>query len=218
MSVAPYLLTRYNGAMRHWRPQIIKKNGAVQRSDVALTKEVVNALTRSVRESGSVITRADQARGYVTVPTGENTLQIRVGTLQSWIARETVIPETGQILREVLDAAREEYRVNRRRQIDEAREEIIDKKFNRAISMRTKEPVVGMFGVVKDPTTGEPMYRENVKLLAEQMKNVRFLAERQFPERYGKVERGEHKHLVLSLSDLRKYEEARKKAEEAQGH
>jgi hypothetical protein len=108
-----------------------------------------------------------------------------------------------------LDKAREEYRTIKEAEIYKKRREIIDAKFNRAISIRTREPVMGLSGPVVDKETGKPMTRENVKMFAEQMKNVRWLAERLDPERYGKVKRGEPRKLVFSLADLRRAKEQR---------
>jgi len=190
---------------------VTKENGVTQRSDITLTKETAVTLSQNILLGRSLLTREAEKKGVVELIGNDGGLvTVPYHTLRMWIVRKNVIPETGNVLRDILDEAREEYRNIKKREMDEKREEVIDKKFNRVISMRTKEPAVGMFGVVKDPITKKPVYIENVKLLAEQMKNVRFLAERLYSNRYGKVMKSENKNLTLSLSDLRKYEERQK--------
>lgn len=188
----------------------IKKSGKPQRSNVKLTQSIAGALINHLLEGNTIykhrgnerikleIVNAGGEREFILLPTN---------TVRNWCARGNVVPETGKTLKDILDQAREEYRVRKIQEMDKMRLEIIDKKFNRVISMRTKEPVIGMFGPIVDRETKKPLMRENAHLLKIQMDNVQYLAERLDSGRYGKVEKTENKHLVFSLSDLRKAKE-----------
>ncbi len=190
------------------KPQVIKQDGSIQRSDVELTKEVAVTLVQNILLGAKLLTKANEKRGYIEILNNEgNVVKIQYNTLRMWVVRNNVIPETGSALRDLLDGAREEYRNAQNREMDKKREAVIDKELNKVMAIKTKEPVIGMFGVIKDRETGKVVMKHNVKLLSEKMKNVRFLAERLFPHRYGKVERSENKHVHFSLSDLRKFEE-----------
>lgn len=190
--------------------KLYKENGAVQRSDNALTSEVAGALAQLVL-SGEKLFPGKGTTGHIElqVEGQEAPILLSRSTLKSWIQRGNVLSD-GNSLRDILDKAKEAHRARKRKEIDDMREEMIDAKFNRVLSMRTKEPVMGRAGVIKHPETGKPLMKENTNLLSEQMRNVRFLAERQFPDRYGKKDKTENKHLVFSLSDLRREYEAQK--------
>lgn len=193
-------------------PVAIKESGKPQRSDVMLTKEVAGTLVQRILAGKTLF----PPEGYIHVPMGEGesreVVEISTHTIHGWVKRNNVVPETGHTLRDVLEKARMEKRAKERERRQEDMLRLAEEKMHRALKIRTNLPVVGMFGVMKDDN-GNIIRKENSQLLKVQLDTAQFLAERLNPERYGKVEKGEHKHLVFSLADLR---EAKKQQQEAQ--
>ena len=185
---------------------VFKENGAKQRKDVSLSKEVAIALVQKIK-AGENLWTSEGAKGTIeiTMEDGREALLPRT-TLNHWIARSNVVPELGIPLRTMLDKARAEYRasVRERRQNDMIEE--AERKMQRTLRIRTNLPVVGMFGIIKNEK-GEIVRRENHNLLRVQMDTAKYVTERLDSKHYGRVERGEHKHLVFSLADLRRAKE-----------
>jgi hypothetical protein len=186
-------------------PVVLKQNGRRQRPDVTLNKETANALIRLIHEGKTLY----PPEGYLKLilDDGETNI-INTATLTTWCGRRNVIPETGEVLFDILNKARDEYRIKR---LEKKKREIVEEgilQLHRTIHLKTKVPVIGMFGVVKDEN-GEVMKREDAKLLKIKMDNVQFGLERLDPDNFGKVDKTENKHLVFSLSDLRKAKEER---------
>ncbi len=183
-------------------PVAIKENGKPQRADVLLSKEVAGALVQRILAGKTIF--PPEGRIAITLGEGEGreTFVLSTNTIHNWIKRSNVVPETGMTLRSVLDKARLEKRTRDRERRQENMLRLAEEKMERTLKIRTNLPVIGMFGVIKDER-GNIVRKENSQLLKVQMDTAQFLAERLNPERYGKVEKGEHKHLVFSLADLR---------------
>ena len=184
--------------------RIYKKNNKLQRSDTSIDKNVVATLTKMIFSGKTIFPK----EGYVPIENeeGEIVREVRVTTIKKWIERNNVIPETGMVLRDVLNDARLEFRRKERERKQKEMIEEAEASLHRTIRLRTNVPVVGMFGIVKDDK-GNIVRKENSQLLKVKMDTAQFLLERLDPEKYGKKETTTNKHLVMSLSDLRRAKE-----------
>jgi len=186
------------------KPVVINRFGRIHHKNFTLTKEIAVALIQKV-ERGENLFSAKEL--LLTIPQkdgSEKTMILRSATLHAWVSRYAVVPETGEMLRELLDQARAVF-CNRER--EKRQERLIneaEKHFEYVAGVKTKEPVVGMFGLIKDKETGEVIMKENPSLLHEKTDVAKFALERLYPDRYGKVDRSMNKHLVFSLADLAK--------------
>jgi len=184
--------------------KVYKKSGKAQRSDVGLTKEVAGALVQKILLGENLFSTRELVL-YMPRSDGDGkTFILKANTLHSWIKRQAVIPETGETLREELDQARALYRTREREKKQEKLINEAEKHFEYVAGIKTKEPVIGMFGLIKDKETGEVVMKENPALLHEKTDVAKFALERLYPDRYGKVDRSVNKHLVFSLADLAK--------------
>ncbi len=61
-----------------------------------------------------------------------------------------------------------------------------------------------MFGQLVRNEDGSIARRENHNVLRIQMDTAKYVTERLDPDRYGKVDKTENKHLHFSLADLRR--------------
>lgn len=192
------------------RPIVIKENGRKQRGDVALTKEVTSLLVQKIFLGESLFTSTG-ASGYITFDReeGQEPLQLAKATLNTWIKRNSVIPETGQTLRRVLDEAREKYRTMEREKLHKNLLNKVEHELSRTMQLRTNVPVVGMFGLIKDKD-GNVVRKENHNLLRVKMDTAKFLAEALDPARYGKKTDNKHLVMTFSLADLRRVKEENK--------
>lgn len=178
----------------------IKENGKPQRSDILLDKDIVATLLQRIFAGQTLF----PPEGYIFIEReGQEPQKLKTKTIQKWVERNNVIPETGYTLRDVLDKAREEKRSKEREARQKAMVDEAERAMHRTVRLNTNLPVVGMFGVVKDEN-GKIIRKENAALLKVKMDTTQFVLERLNPERYGKVEKTENKHLLFSLSDLRK--------------
>lgn len=198
--------------MSNKKLHIYKPNGAKQRPDVGLTKEIASALVQRIFSGETLYPPERKIEILLTDENGEEKpYTLSSYTVNTWIKRDIVIPETGNTLRSLLDEAREMYRTKKQEKRREKMLEKVEHEFNRTINLRTSEPVIGMFGKIYDKN-GVLVRRENPALLKVKMDTVKFLAERLKPDVYGKVEKAEHKVMHFSLADLR---QAKKELEEA---
>ena len=188
---------------------VIKQNGRVQRSDVMLDKEITATLTQKILLGETLY----PPEGYILIPReieGEEKLcKLHSYQIRSWVNRNTVVPETGKTLRDILNEARETYRVRKEATRRKMMSTELEQQFHRTLRLRTNLPVRDMFGKTITREDGSLVRKENANLLKIKMDNVQFLAERLMPDVYGKVEKTENKHLIFSLSDLRKAKEER---------
>jgi len=179
--------------------KVYKKSGKVQRSDIRLTKDIATMLQAEVLKGKSLFSSKE-----IILRGQTERIVIKAKTLQMWIYRNAVIPETGEVLRDFLDQARAEYRSKEREKRQEEMVRNAEKRIGGIIAMPTKEPVVGMFGKITDKKTGEVVMRENPHLVDKVLNASKFALERLDPGKYGKVDRSMNKHLVFSLADLAK--------------
>lgn len=174
--------------MRRWKPRLIKPNGKSQRGDILLTKEVASALVSLILSGETLYPKTGKLTLYLYDGNGgETAIILPTTTLNSWVKRRNVLPD-GRVLKEVLDEAREEYRTRKYEERKYATLKQAEQALDKALKMRTREPLTTKRGkVVINEKTGKPYMRENPRLLAEQMKIVRFMLERLCPEKYGVV-------------------------------
>ena len=188
----------------------IKPNGAVQRADVALTPEIARALVQRVLEGENLYPPSRE----LTLTIGGEETKLSTNTLDTWCRRANVVPDSGKTLKALLDEARANYRTKK---VEEQRKTLVsdtERVFKRTLNVQTNVARRDKEGnIVLDPETGQPVRYENPKILAVKLDAAKFVAERLAPDVYGKVERGVHKHLVFSLTDLRKAKEARDAAQ-----
>lgn len=191
------------------KPATIKGNYTRQRSDVSLSKEVASALVQWILTGKSLFPSSGKIEIVLQVDAGYKACILSSNTVNSWVKRGTIIPETGETLRDVLDEARETYRT---RKIENKKKEMLrnlEKQFHRTIRLRTNLPLRDMTGKVVQREDGSIVRQENAELLRAKMKMAMFLAERLMPEVYGKKVNVESKQLAFSLSDLRRAKEER---------
>lgn len=196
-------------AKRVLKPAIIKKNWTRQRSDVTLSKELASALVRLVNSGQALSSSSGRIEVMLPSAEGYKAYILSAHTINSWIKRGNVIPETGETLSDVLDKAREDYRTKR---IEDRRKKIVDEaeaRLHRTLRIRTNVPIRDMFGKTIVREDGSLVRRENPALLRTQLDAVKFALERLNPDRYGKREKTEDKPLAFSLSDLRRAKEER---------
>lgn len=196
-------------AKRVLKPAIIKKNWTRQRSDVTLSKELASALVRLVISGQTLF--PSSGRIEVTLPSAEGykAYILSAHTINSWIKRGNVIPETGETLRDVLDKAREDYRTKKEAERRKMMLGEIEQQFHRTLRLRTNLPIRDTLGKTIIRKDGSLVRKENHNLLRVKMDTAKFLAERLSPEIYGKKEKIESNHTVFSLSDLRRAREER---------
>lgn len=179
--------------------QALKENNRIQRSDVVLDKSITSALVQHIFSGNNLFGKGTHLD--LELENGER-IQLSKNTLNSWITRNNVIPETGQTLRNVLEDAKAKYRAKKREERQEKMLLQAEGEMHRTLNLRTNLPVVGMFGIVKDEN-GNIVRRENSNLLKIKMDTAKFLAERLDPNRYAQQTNVKGSHLVFSLADLR---------------
>lgn len=163
-----------------------KKSSVHQRSDVLLSKEIASALVQEILSGGTLFPSAGKVELIVPSVDDHKVLVLPSNTINSWIKRGNIIPETGEVLRDVLNDARKEYRT---RKIEQKRSKMIEKledEFLRTLRIQTSSPIRDRQGNIIIDENGQPVNQENPKLLGIKMKNAMFLAERLMPEVYGK--------------------------------
>jgi len=202
--------------MSEGKLQVYKQNGVKQRPDVGLTKEIASLLVQRIFSGETLYPPERKIELLLTDDKGgKKPYTLSSYTINTWVKRDVVIPETGKTLRSLLDEAREMYRTKKQEKRREKMLEKVEHEFNRTINLRTSEPVIGMFGKIYDKN-GQLVRKENPALLKVKMDTAKFLAERLKPDIYGKVEKAEHKVMHFSLADLRqaKKEMSEEKEEE----
>lgn len=187
----------------------IKQNGRPQRADVILDKEIAGALVQKILLGEILFPPKGSLLLSLGTPEEPRDVSIPVNTVHSWVKRNNVVPETGKTLRDMLDEAREIYRTRKEAERRKMMSTEIEQHFHRVVRLRTNLPVRDMFGKTITREDGSLVRKENAALLREKNNVAMFVAERLMPDVYGKVEKTENKHLVFSLSDLRKAKEER---------
>lgn len=194
---------------RGWKPSVIKKSLARQRSDVTLSKEITSALVRLVLSGQTLFPLSGRVEMMLPSEGGYKVYILSTSTINSWVKRGNIIPETGETLRDVLDKARGDYRTKKNEDRRKIMSMELEAQFHRTLRLRTNLPIRDVFGKVVTREDGSIVRKENVDLLRLKMDNVKFLAERLIPEVYGKKVKAESKPLAFSLSDLRRAREER---------
>lgn len=195
------------------QPKFYYKSNAKKRSDFALNLSIANAIVGVVLSGQNLYPDGGLELTIPDVDSPESRLKTVIlsrGTLNSWITRRNVIPETGETLYAVLERAKRDYRI---KELDERREVMqynAEKILTRITKLRTSQLVRNMFGKTITREDGTLVRKENVQLLKVQADTAKFLLERLKPEVYGK---NQEKVVVntFSLADLRRESEGLKK-------
>lgn len=180
----------------------LKANGMKQRRDVSLSTPLINALVQRVLSGQTLY---PQGGLEVCIPEGENgskCFKISRGTLNSWITRGNVVPETGEPLKAILDKARESYRINT---LIEKEQELIrqaEEQLYRVVKARTKVPIRSITGEVVREADGSIAYREDPQLLRSTIKAAIYILERLDPQKWGR-ETKSTPDSTWSLNELR---------------
>lgn len=187
---------------------VYKREGTLQYSSVKLTKEIAIALVQMVSEGRSI--SADSGKVHIH-PKGRPIIEIPAQTLKTWIHRKNVVPETGEVLADILSQARLKRRetqnaildrqilLKARKNLDQIMS-IPDRVGARIIQRRFKR--VGNTTLEVEKTVTDRGI--NTELLGVKSKASQFALERLSPESYGRKDKVEAKVGVFSLADLRK--------------
>jgi len=189
------------------KPIILKENRVKQRADVTLSKDIATALLQKIFLGETLFPPSNILTLAIEKQEGEiETINLSTKTLNAWVSRNNVIPETGKTLRDLLNEAREAYRNKEREKRQNMVIDIAEKEVHRTMNLRTNIPVVGMFGVLKDKD-GNIVRKENHNLLRVKMDTAKFLLERLDPAKYGAKTDNKHTVMTFSLAELRKAKE-----------
>lgn len=193
------------------KPNIYKTKSIKQRSDVVLNKKIAGALVQMILSGNNLFGREGKELG---LRMDDELILISKNTVKSWISRGNVVPETGEILRDILERAKIEYRTNEREKRKSEMLAGVDRHFSRMLNLRTNRVKRNKNGeIIKDAETGLPVKDEDVGLLKLKNDVARFIGEKLDPKTYGKIEQGE-KPNFFSLSDLRRISEERERTKQ----
>lgn len=177
-------------------------NNALGRSDIALTQEVVDAIVDRVRHGKQITKRnsrcliLDYKEGQEPVPTS---------TYTSWLRRGTIplSSKDNLSLQELVDGARREYRGHLQADMLKRAEQVLSEH----LDMKTTEQAVHK-RINRD---GEVELRNGSriipKLVETKQRTAEFVAKKLDPQTYGDKVQTDNRHLVFSLSELRKYKQ-----------
>jgi hypothetical protein len=184
-----------------------KENGTTQRKDITLSLGVANAIRNHIISGGKLFDKKGFITLSVKVENQNKPYKIKTGTLNSWISRGNVIPETGEELKQFIDKAREDYRIKMKEQRKDKIVELAERKISRTLNLRTNKPVRDRNGKkIIDEDTGEYIRKEDTKLLNTQMQVAKYALDRLDKVNYGKQAEKE-KTVVFDLASLRRAKE-----------
>ncbi|MEA2112522.1 MAG: hypothetical protein U9P50_00925 [Patescibacteria group bacterium] len=187
--------------------EIIKKNGSKQRDDVKLSLLIVSTLMDLILSGKTIYPKEGFISHIYIDDKGEEKVEkISVNTIMMWIKRNNIIPETGEVLRDVLDKKRKVYSTDR---LEKRRKKLLDdadREIKRTLNIRSNVCVRDNSGnKVIDKDTGGFVRTENPQLLKIKVDTAKFVKERLDPKNWGKIEKKEVKNMSpFSLADLRK--------------
>lgn len=184
---------------------VYKKNGKLQRRDNTLTREIVNALCQRIKSGENIFGKGKVIILKLKDEQGqEYPFELRTGTLINWVTRESVVPDTGEALRDILNRARREYRLVKREEKRDRIGEKSEKHMEEVLDLNTLEPRTTMFGKPLLNDAGEPVMKHNTEILKIKTDIAKYASERLIPDVYGKVDKNEHKVVIFDLAELRR--------------
>lgn len=185
--------------------KVFKHTGKSQRSDVLLSLPIANAIKKRVLSGKTLYPKRGYFNIYFLEGGIEKTAKIKVGTITTWVTRRNVIPELGVTLRDFLNEARRQYRIDKNEQRVECLIEQAEKALSQIIDTNTRVPFRDVNGnIVIDTGSGKVVEVEDPSLLKTQMDTAKFVLERLDSIRYAKKKSIKSYSEVFSLSDLRK--------------
>lgn len=187
------------------KPHIIKSNGRKQRENIALSLEVANAITDLILAGQKIYSKSGLEVIIKDEQGPEKTINIGAGTINSWITRGNIIPETGETLRDVINRAREQYRIDRKQESHLNMVSWAEKEIRRTMLLRTNIPVRNHLGQVLKHEDGSYVRKENPALLRVKVETAKFILEKLEPETYGKKDHKQNQQQKWSLAELRRY-------------
>jgi PAS domain-containing protein len=159
----------------------IRQNKVKQRGDTTLNRETATALLQMVFNGQSIFSKQAEKERYITLPDGS---KIPYRTVNSWIQRRNVVPETGERLKDILKRAKEEYRRRAREQREEEILDQIEEKFSEILSINPYYPVKDKDGNIVYDKSGDIVYDMDANLLRTQLNAAKFIWDRIGPEKY----------------------------------
>ena len=184
------------------------QNRPLQRSDTALTQEIVSAIVQRIR-NGKPITK--RGRKTLLLDYTPEQIPISVSTYTSWLRRGTVALNSSdnKSLQDAVNEARIEGRQRLHEEMLRKAEEVLASH----LDMSTKEKIVHK-RINKD---GKSELKNGMrvvpKLVDTKQRAAEFVAKKLDPQTYGYTLKTDNRHLVFSLSALRKYEEEKRRQE-----
>ena len=160
---------------------IKKQNKAKQRQDITLNRETATALTQMALNGQSIFSKQAEKERYITLPDGS---KIPYRTVNSWIQRRNVVPETGERLKDILKRAKEEYRRRAREQREEEILDQIEEKFSEILKINPYYPAKDKDGNVVYDKNGDIVYDVDANLLRTQLNAAKFIWDRIGPEKH----------------------------------
>jgi len=183
----------------------IKQNGVKQRKDTVLDFSIANAIRNHILSGKNIYNKNGYIKISKIVDGVEKPFKISTGTINSWITRGNVINEIGDLFKDFVNQAKEDYRLKIKEERKDKLVEMAEAKLNRIMNIRTNVAVRDKDGKkIIDEDTGKVLRRENSRLLAIQLNALKFTLERLDKVNYGKAEENSVK-AHFDLSELRKY-------------
>lgn len=188
------------------KAKLYTKHRTKQRSDIALTLDIANALVELIMNGKNLYSQDILELEVPDSEQGTKLLKISRGTLNSWLTRRNIIPDTEDTLFAVLEQAKSNYRIKKSERRKEKVIELAEQKLSRLMHLRTSQVVRNSYGQTIQRQDGSIVRKENVQLLKTQVDAIKFVLERLKPEVYG---RNQEKVVVntFSLADLRREKE-----------
>ncbi len=180
----------------------ISQNTTSGRSDIALTQEIVDAIVDRVRQGKPITKRSTK---HLILDYKEGQEPVSTSTYTSWLRRGTipVNSKDNLSLQELVDGARREYRVSLQADMLKRAEQVLSDH----LDMKTTEQIVHK----RINREGKVELRNGVrvvpKLVETRQRTAEFVAKKLDPHTYGDKVQTDSRHIVFSLSELRKYKQ-----------
>ncbi len=183
----------------------------VQRSDTALTEEIVRAIVQRIR-NGKPITKRGRKTLLLDYAPGQQ--PVSVSTYTSWLRRGTtpLNSKENRSLRDIVDEARIEGRQRLHEEMLRKAEEVLGSH----LELKTGEKIVHK-RINKDGKV--ELYNSTrlvPKLVDTKQRAAEFVAKKLDPQTYGDSVKTDNRHLIFSLSELRRYQEEKDRLNQTQ--
>lgn len=178
------------------------ENALSQRSDTALTQEIVGAILSRLRD-GKPITKRGRKTLILDYAPGQD--PVSVSTYTSWLRRGTIPlnSKDNHSLYELVNKAREYGRARLHEELLRKAEAVLEDH----LDINTKERIVHKRINREGKVELKNGTRVVPKLVDTKQRAAEFVAKRLDRDTYGDSVRTDNRHLVFSLSELRRHKE-----------